>query len=387
MSTDYPAVKFGAFFGPYHLPKIDSNFALRNDLELIDHLDHLGFAEAWVGEHHSGGVELICSPEIFVAAAAERTQRIKLGLGVVSLPYHHPFLVADRVLQLDHMTRGRVIFGAGPGQLADDSRMVGINPLDNRRKMEEAFSVIYRLFQGETVTEETDWYKMDGAYLQMKPYSDIEMACTATVSPNGPNLAGKYGASLLSLAATNPAGVGLLANWEIATQIAAENGQSVSRANWRLVGIMHIAETEEQAREECRYGLLELLNYLSQVSPGGVEYDDYDKLVDDYNESGFTVIGTPEMAIRQIQRLQEMSGGFGTWLNLQGDWADPSATRRSYELIAAEVAPHFNGDAAVRRRGYDMVVTSDHKTGNITAEGQRIAKERFEAQRAAAGKS
>ncbi len=239
---DYPPVRFGAFFGPYHLPHLDSNVAFHADLDLISHLDRLGFAEVWVGEHHSGGVELIASPEVFVAAAAQRTQRIKLGLGVVSLPYHHPFLVADRVVLLDHLTRGRVILGAGPGQLAEDARMMGINPLDNRRKMEEAFGVIYRLLRGEEVTETTDWFTADRAVLQIKPYSSIEMACTATVSPNGPNLAGRYGASLLSLAATDPVGVGMLAgHWDIATTVAAENNQTVSRANWRLVGLMHIA--------------------------------------------------------------------------------------------------------------------------------------------------
>ncbi len=106
-----------------------------------------------------------------------------------------------------------------------------------------------------------------------------------------------------------------------------------------------------------------------------------DKLIDDYNASGFAVIGTPEMAIRQVRRLQEMSGGFGTWLNLQGDWANAEATRRSYELIASEVAPHFNGDSGPRRRGYEQVMQSNHHTGNLTAEAQRLARERFEAQR------
>ena len=383
MSPEYPSVKFGAFLGPYHLPKSDANAAIHYNLEIVEHLDRLGFAECWVGEHHSGGVELICSPEIFVAAAAERTKRIKLGLGVVSLPYHHPFLVADRVLQLDHMTRGRVIFGAGPGQLADDSRMLGLNPLENRRKMEESFGVIYRLLHGETITEETDWYKLDGSFLQMKPYSNIEMACTATVSPNGPNLAGRYGASLLSLAATNPVGVELLAgHWKIASEIAAENGQKISRNNWRLVGIMHVAETEAQARKDVEHGFLDLMNYLSHVSPGGAEYDSLVKMIDDMNESGFAVIGTPEMAVQQIRRLQEKSGGFGRWLNLQGDWANKPATLRSYELIASEVAPHFNDAIPVRTRGYQDVMTSDHKAALITTEGQRLAKERFESQRA-----
>lgn len=385
--SDYPEVKFGAFIGPYHPVKTDANYALHYDMELIEHLDRLGFAECWIGEHHSGGVELICSPEIFVAAAAERTQRIKLGLGVVSLPYHHPFLVADRIMQLDHMTRGRVILGAGPGQLADDSRMLGINPLDNRRKMEESFGIIYRLLRGETITHESDWFRMEDAYLQLKAYSKIEMACTATVSPNGPNLAGKYGASLLSLAATTPAGVELLAShWEIASTVAAENNQTVSRDNWRLVGVMHVAETFEQAKQDLAQGsFFELMNYLSHVSPGGVEYPDFDSMLKDYIDSGFVIVGTPDDAVAQIKRLQEKSGGFGRWLNLQGEWAPKPAILRNYELIASDVAPHFNGDKPSRAKGYEEVVTSDHRGGHITAEGQRLARERFDAQRA--GKS
>ena len=384
--SSYPEVKFGAFIGPYHPIKTDANHALHADLELVEHLDRLGFAECWVGEHHSGGTELIATPEIFIAYAAARTQRIKLGLGVVSLPYHHPFMVADRLVLLDHLTRGRVIFGAGPGQLADDSKMLGINPLENRRKMEESFGIIYRLLHGETISHESDWFKMEDAFLQLKPYSNIEMACTATVSPNGPNLAGKYGASLLSLAATAPAGVELLSNhWQIASEVAEANGQTISRENWRLVGIMHVAETFEEAKEDLRRGgFFELMNYLSHVSPGGVEYADFDTMLKDYIDSGFVVVGTPDEAVEQITRLQEKSGGFGRWLSLQGEWASLPAMKRNYELIAAEVVPHFNGDKPSRQRGYDDVVTSDHKSGQITAEGQRIAKERFDAQRAAA---
>ena len=71
-------------------------------------LDSLGFDEAWIGEHHSAGWEIISSPEIFIAAAAERTRHIKLGTGVISLPYHHPLMVANWMVQLDHMTHGRV---------------------------------------------------------------------------------------------------------------------------------------------------------------------------------------------------------------------------------------------------------------------------------------
>ena len=102
--------------------------ALERELELIQWLDVLGFDEIYVGEHHSAGWETIASPELFLAVAAERTRYIRLGTGVISLPYHHPLMVANRMVQLDHLTRGRVILGVGPGALAPDALMPGTPP-------------------------------------------------------------------------------------------------------------------------------------------------------------------------------------------------------------------------------------------------------------------
>lgn len=382
MTIVHSRVDFGAFLAPWHLPTSDAHFSIQHDLELVEHLDRLGFAEFWMGEHHSGGVEIIASPELFVAAASQRTKQIKLGLGVVSLPYHHPFLLADRLVLLDHLSNGRMIFGAGPGQLADDAKMIGIDPMDNRRKMEESFAVISRLLAGETVNEDTDWYTCRDAYLHVAPYTDFQVAVTATVSPTGPKLAGRFGAGILSLAATNPVGVELLANhWQIAEEIAAENGKTVRRDEWRLTGIMHVADTEEQARADVRHGLLELMNYLSHITPGFEASDDLDGLIDNINESGLAVIGTPEMAINQIRRLQEKSGGFGKFLVLHGEWAPTHAALRSFELIAQQVAPHFNGDLASRKRGFDQTVNSNRAAADITQAGQEEAQKRFEAER------
>src|SRR5688572_759004 len=90
---DWP-LRFGIFLAPFHPVHQNPTLALHRDLELIEWLDHLGFDEAWIGEHHSAGYEIIASPEVFIAAAAERTSRIKLGTGVSSLPYHHPLILA-----------------------------------------------------------------------------------------------------------------------------------------------------------------------------------------------------------------------------------------------------------------------------------------------------
>src|SRR5581483_11112488 len=121
-------LRFGIFLAPFHPFGENPTLALERDLELIEWLDRLGYDEAWIGEHHSAGWETIASPELFIGVASQRTRHIRLGTGVVSLPYHHPLMVANRMVLLDHLTRGRVLFGVGPGALASDALMLGIDP-------------------------------------------------------------------------------------------------------------------------------------------------------------------------------------------------------------------------------------------------------------------
>jgi limonene 1,2-monooxygenase len=174
------------------------------------------------------------------------------------------------------------------------------------------------------------------------------VAVAAQVSPAGPRAAGRYGCSLLSLGATNTGGFDVLgAHWQVLEERAAEFGHTPDRANWRLVGPMHIAPTEEQARAEVAYGLGDWIDYFRNVAalPLAPESDDPDKLVEAVNGSGLAVIGTPEMAVAQIERLINQSGGFGTYLFMGHDWANRQATLASYELFAKEVMPHFQGSA------------------------------------------
>lgn len=338
---------FGIFLAPFHPLRENPSVSLRRDFALIEWLDELGYDEAWIGEHHSGGYEIIASPEIFVAAAAERTRHIRLGTGVVSLPYHHPLMVADRMMQLDHQTRGRVMFGVGPGALPSDAYMMGIDPMRQREMMDEAIAAIVPLLRGEEVTMETDWFKLRNAKLQLRGYRKphLEVAVASQVSPAGARAAGKYGLSLLSIGATSTGGFNALAtNWGICEQKAAEHGQTVRRDGWRLVAPMHIAESREQARRDVHFGLESWLDYFRNVAalplaPQG----SIDDAVDAMNASGLSVIGTPDDAVAQIERLQQQSGGFGCLLLMAHEWADREATRRSYELIARYVMPKFQG--------------------------------------------
>src|SRR6202171_789231 len=215
----------GIFLAPFHPIDEDPTLCLQRDFELIEHLDRLGYEEAWVGEHHSAVFEIIASPEVFIAAAAERTKKIRLGTGVVSLPYHNPLMTANRMIQLDHQTRGRVMFGVGPGLLPSDAMMLGINPMTQRDRMMEGLQVIMRLFDGEVVTEKSDWYNLVNARAHLLPYTKPhpEIAVASAVSPSGGRAAGKYGFGMLCVAATNAYCFDPLAtNWQAANEIAAE---------------------------------------------------------------------------------------------------------------------------------------------------------------------
>lgn len=339
-------MNFGIFLAPFHPVGQNPALAIESDLQLIEHLDGLGFEEAWIGEHHSAGYEIIGSPEVFIAAASQRTRSIRLGTGVVSLPYHNPFIVADRIVFLDNLTRGRIMLGVGPGALPSDAFMLGINPNSQRFMMEQSLEAITMLINGEEpITMETDWFVLKNARLQLKSYSkSIEMAVAAQVSPAGPRAAGRFGLGLLSIGATTLGGFDALStHWSIMEQRSQEYHTTVDRNNWRLVGPVHIAESLDKARENVKYGLSDWIYYFRNVAalplvPEGTKEED---VVDALIETGMVVIGTPNDAIEQIYRLLDKSKGFGTFLIMATDWANKENTFYSYELFAKYVAPEF----------------------------------------------
>jgi len=351
-------LEHGLFMAPYHPLDESPALALRRDLELVEYADKLGFTEAWFGEHHSTGFEIIASPELMIAAAAEITKRIRLGAGVVSLPYHNPLMVVNRILQLDHMTMGRTMFGVGPGLLPTDALMLGVDIKRQREMMVEAIEVILPLLRGEEVTAKTDWFTLNRARAHLLPYSKPypEVVVASAITPSGGMLAGKHGFGMLCVAATEPTGFDALAeNWKIANQVAAENGRTMNPQQLRLVLPMHIAETREKARENVQYGLHKWCAYFDKVAPEGMGGllggDPVDLLVD----SGRAVIGTPEDAIKMIERLQAKQGAFGVVLNQTTNWADIEQNKKSYQLYARYVMPHFAKVNENRRISYDRM--------------------------------
>jgi limonene 1,2-monooxygenase len=354
---------FGAFLAPHHPLGEHPMLQYRRDLDFTAHLDKLGFDEFWCGEHHSSGWEMIASPEMFLAAAGERTSRIKLGTGVISLPYHHPFNVAQRMVQLDHMTGGRAIFGSGPGALSSDAHAIGLDPMTLRDRQDEAIGVIRRLMRGERVTAKSEWFTLQDAALHMLPLQeDMPFAVASQISPSGMTLAGKYGIGIISIGSLSSEGLqSLPTQWGFAEAAAKKHGQVVDRKNWRVLLSWHIAETREKARAEAGQGLMRHHNeyvHGTLQRPGSKPFTSPDQAVDltGFGPGASAVIGTPDDLVARIKSVLDISGGFGTVIGFAHDWANPENTFRSWDMVARYVVPEINGYLREMRASQQYVI-------------------------------
>ena len=381
-------MKFGIFMAPFHWLGENPTLAIERDLETVEWLDYLGFDEAWIGEHHSAGWENIASPEIFIAAAAERTKHIRLGTGVTSLPYHHPFMVASRMVQLDHMTHGRVMLGVGPGALPGDAYMLGIDPTTQRQRMDESLGVIKRLLtEIEPITHESDWFTLRDARLHLRPYTKphFPISAAAAQSPSGMVLAGKHGLGVLSVSVVR--GGAYARNmkdfWKIAEDTAEEYGNVMDRNEWRLVVHVHLAESKKEAMAQAReragaYQREYFENTLGfQASFDGPQ----NQIIESMVENGAWCVGTPDDLVEQIHRLDESSGGFGGLMIQATEWGTREQVKHSYELIARYVMPQFQGSLVSLRNSQKQSADLKDELNVLKTRSLEQASKDYEAQR------
>jgi limonene 1,2-monooxygenase len=381
-------LKFGAFLAPHHPIGENPRLAFRRDIDLVAQLDRLGYDEFWCGEHHSSGWEIIASPEMFLAAAGERTHNIKLGTGVISLPYHHPFNVAQRMVQLDHMTGGRAIFGSGPGALPSDAYSLGIDPMVQRDRQDEAIGVIKRLFAGERVTHECEWFTLKDTRLQLLPLQEEMPFVTASqVSPSGMTLAGKHGIGVISLGSMQPGGLnGLHTQWGYAEDAAKKAGKVANRKEWRILLSWHIAETREKAAQEAGQGLMRWHNEYTVGTLGRPNTAPFKSADEAVQMTAFTpgttaVIGTPDDLIAAIRKIQDVSGGFGAVIGFVHDWANPENTARSWDMVARYVIPEIHNSMEGLRISQKYLVDNRQM---FERAGQAVMKKIMDNERAVA---
>ena len=341
-------MKFGIFLAPFHRVGENPTLAINRDVELLEWLDWLGYDEAWIGEHHSAGWELIALPELIIAAAAERTKHIRLGTGVTSLPYHHPFMVAQRFVQLDHMTRGRAMMGCGPGALTSDAYMLGIEPQhaasahaggDGRH---HAAAEMRRAGHHEDRLVRDARRAPASRAVHRSAFRDRGGQHDHAVRHDRRRNARRRRAVDRRRPAGRAGGAGAASGRSPRTT-AAKHGKTMDRKNWRVVVNAHIAEDDEQALREVKKGeRIETQTYFEDTlgrPPGRAD----DPLRDGV-KMGTTLVGSPETVTKGISRLLEYSqGGFGGILFRAHEWANREQTLRSYELFARYVMPQFQG--------------------------------------------
>ena len=381
-------MRFGIFMAPFHWLGDNPTLAIDRDLELIEWLDTLGFDEAWIGEHHSAGWETIASPEVFISAAAQRTKHIKLGTGVISLPYHHPLMVANRMVLLDHMTRGRAMLGVGPGALVGDAYMLGIDPTTQRRRMEESLGIILRLMKDpDPLTYEAEWFTLKEARLHLRPHSRPHMpiAVAAAQSPAGMVSAGKYGAAVLTLNTVRAPGAApnLKEFWKISEEVAAEHGNVMNRHDWGIVLHVHLAESRKEAIKQARARAADYqVDYFENTLGAESGYEGpKDQVIDFLSENGSWCVGTPDDLVAAITRLDEETGGFGRVLIQATEWGTREQVLHSYELVARYVMPKFQGSLTSLVESQAWSEKKRDELNELRAKSMERAKEDYAARR------
>lgn len=345
-------MKFSFFMMPLHHPSENPSLAYQRDVSLIEYADDLDFDEFYIGEHHSGGWETMPAPEMALAMAAARAKRIRLGTSVISLPFHHPFHVAERMAFLDQLTRGRVILGVGPSNLASDIKLFDVPPGDLRPMMRESVDVIVRLLESpDPFDYEGRFWKLRDARLQVRSYQSPRMplAIASAGSRGAIDLSAEYGMILLSFGGRKiQDNLALSEQWPYMEECARRRGARVSRENWRITTHLHLAESREKAWAEVEEAAMRDMNYFMDIGlkPAYEAYPDQPRseiTPRSAAEQRYWIVGTPDDAIETIEKMREETGGFGGLMLTTHEWASDQKTRASLELFARHVMPHFRG--------------------------------------------
>ncbi len=377
-------MKFSFFMMPVHHPSENPALAFQRDISFIHLADELGFDEFFIGEHHSGGWETMPAPEMALSMAAATARRISLGTSVIDLPFHHPFHVAERIAFLDHLTGGRAILGVGPSNLVTDKQLFNLPQERLYPMMKESVEVIVKLLETEEPFDhEGEFWSFRNLRLQLRSFQTPRLPL-AIASTSGSDevldLCARFDMHLWSTVGRNRPTTHV-DNWNRLEAAAARHGKSPRRENWRLATSFYLADTREQAWEEASEGIMREAEYFSSIGLKAV-YESYPgQPISEFTarscaENRDFVIGTPDDAIAWIEQKNAETGGIGGLMLTTHEWADTARLRRSIEMFARYVMPHFRGHNATYQDEWRRIKAERGETGvelNITGRPNNLA--------------
>lgn len=344
-------MKFSFFMMPTHHPSENPTLAFHRDIDLIPYVESLGYDSFHIGEHHSGGWETMPSPEMALSMAAAKTARIRLGTSVVNLPFHHPYQVAERIAFLDHLSYGRAILGIGPSSLITDKKLFNIDSGAARRMMAESADVIVRLLEADDpISHNGEFWQFNDLRLQLKSYQQprLPLALPTTGGAESLDLAARHDMELWTPCGLNRPGDGVFTEfWKNFEGASERHGKTADRNKWHLVSNFYLADSREDAWADISEGIMRETGYFTSIGFSPL-YESYKgQPVSEFTPQSVVerrdwVVGTPDDAIAWIEKKIADNGMFGGVMLTTHEWAGSEKLKRSLELFARYVIPHFN---------------------------------------------
>ncbi len=360
-------MRLGFFTMPVHPEGKDWYQSLQEDRQAVILADKLGFHDAFIGEHLTDKSENITNSMIFLSSLISETNNIKLGTGTSNLSHMHPVLVASHAAMLDHLSKGRFIFGISPGALRCDAEVLGIINEDRGQIFAEAIDVILEIWKSDppyninlpnnrfkVSTKETTFLEVGVGYLQ-KPYQKPLPEIVGTV-------VAPYSKGIISMGERNFHPISahfLLPKWVKTHWINYKEGKTnvgieADISDWRVARTIFVNDDTKIANNygkhdsnspyrffyEHLYRKLERSSRLS-VFKTDQNIDDDSLNMDDILDQ-LVICGDVNQVVDQILAFREEVGDFGELLYGGVDWVDESLARKSMELMAEKVIPEVN---------------------------------------------
>lgn len=354
----------GFFTMPIHPHHREQFETLREDLEMTVWADQLGFKEGFIGEHITDKAENIPSPLIFIAWLLEQTKNIVLGTGTVNIPNHHPARVAAEVAMVDHMAKGRFLFGVSPGGLMSDAEVFGNLDRDRTAMFLEGMDFILKIWAGEAP------YNLKGEFWNISveqmmipeigqgtiikpfqlPHPPIVVTAAAPFS-KGVSAAAARGWEPISANFLQPAWVA--SHWPNYVEGCLEAGRPAKSDNWRIAKSIFVADDSNVAEQYATgpdgpYFFYFNSLFTKLMRGGRANLFKTEKNQSDESLNLETIVdqlvirGTVNEVVDQILEFRDLVGDFGTLLYAGHDWMDEKLAKRSMQLMMEEVMPRVN---------------------------------------------
>jgi alkanesulfonate monooxygenase SsuD/methylene tetrahydromethanopterin reductase-like flavin-dependent oxidoreductase (luciferase family) len=345
-------------------------------IRLVQLMEQVGYSYYWIIEHQASYIGAITAPSVYLTAVARATERIHFGAMIWQVPFHNPMRLAEEIATIDHLSRGRVEFGAGIGTHEHEFIRMGLDYYQRREMGEEALAIMEKAWTQPEVTYNGRFWQFDEMLPMPKPYQQ----------PHPPIWIAAHSLRAFEWAAER--------NNDVATNISTDDEMEEKFAHYRkiwaecehpgpmprqlLVRPVHVAETEEKAHEEAREYILKFYSLGREMvtdtrvgfgtDPRGKGGDNtrYSRAngrifresgqsYDFWLDNGLALVGTPESVTRQIKASQKRLG-YTVFVSSHHLGAmPPDMVERSIKLFGEEVIPAFEKPAVPYQRPTSLV--------------------------------